>query len=100
MAGFCDPACVGTIMEKQQKIQFETEDGESRAFFVLEETRVAGISYLLVTDSEEEEATAYILKDLSEDGDSIARYVMVEDDVEFDAVAGVFAQMMEEVTFC
>ena len=91
-------------MDKAQlqntKIEFETEDGENKAFYVLEETRVNGVSYLLVADSEEDEANAYILKDLSEDGESTARYVIVEDDVEFDAVAGIFAQMMEDITFC
>ena len=91
-------------MDKTQlqdsKIEFVTEDGETRAFYVLEETRVGGTSYLLVADSQEDEADAYILKDLSEDGESTARYVIVEDDVEFDAVAGIFAQMMEDTTFC
>ena len=80
-------------------IRFETEDGENREFLVLEETRVAGCAYLLVADSDEEETNAYILKDLSEDGDSIARFVMVEDYVEFDAVAKIFEQMMEDTTF-
>ena len=91
-------------MDKTQlqnaKIEFETEDGEKKAFYVLEETRVSGVSYLLVADSEEDEANAFILKDLSEDSESTARYVIVEDDVEFDAVAGIFSQMMEEVEFC
>ena len=91
-------------MDKAQlqntKIEFETEDGEKKLFFVLEETRVSGVSYLLVADSEEDEANAFILKDLSEDGESTARYVIVEDDVEFDAVGGIFEQMMEDTTFC
>jgi len=91
-------------MDKKQlqntRIEFETEDGEKKALYVLEETRLSGISYLLAADSEEDEANAYILKDLSEDGESTARYVIVEDDVEFDAVAGIFAQMMEDITFC
>lgn len=90
-------------MDKTQlqsaQIEFETDDGEKKAFFVLEETRVSGISYLLVADSDEDEANAYILKDLSEDGESTARYVIVDDDVEFDAVAGIFAQMMEDTSF-
>ena len=94
----------GTRMDKSQlqsaRIEFETEDGEKKSFFVLEETRVSGVPYLLVADSEEDEANAFILKDLSEDGESTARYVIGEDDVEFDAVAGIFAQMMEDVTFC
>ena len=81
---------------EREKIAFETEDGEIRAFYVEEETRVAGVSYLLVSDSEEDEANAYILKDLSEDGDAMANYVMVEDEEELHAIAGIFGQMMEE----
>ena len=81
------------------KITFVTEDGEEVDFFVEEETRVNGCAYLLVTDSDEEEANAYILKDLSADGDSLAEYVMVEDDTEFEAIAKIFQQMLEDVDF-
>ena len=80
----------------KEKIQFETEDGGIREFFVEEETRIAGVSYILVTESEDEETTAYILKDLSSDGDSMARYVMLEDDEEIDAVSRIFEQMLED----
>ena len=45
------------------KIKFETEDGEIVEFFVEEQTKVNGVQYLLVTDSMEDEADAYILKD-------------------------------------
>ncbi len=82
-----------------EKIIFETEDGEKQEFFVEEETRVGGVDYLLVTDSDGEEANAYIMKDLSEDGEAEARYVMVEDDVEYEAVARIFEQMMDDVSF-
>ena len=85
---------------KREKVSFTTEDGRTEEFFVEEETRIGGMNYLLVTDSDGEEANACILKDLSEDGESTARYVIVEDDVEFDAVAGIFEQMMEDTTFC
>lgn len=82
-----------------EKIKFVTEDGSEVEFYVEEQTRVNGIDYLLVADSDEDEANAYILKDMSAGTDSDAEYVMVEDDVEFDAIAGVFAQMMEDVDF-
>jgi hypothetical protein len=81
------------------KIGFLTETGEEVEFFVEEQTRVNGIDYLLVTDSMEDEANAYILKDLSVDTDADAEYVMVEDDVEFEAVSKIFEQMMEDVDF-
>ena len=50
-----------------------------------------------MSDSMEEEANAYILKDLSEDTDLEADYVMVEDEVELEAISKVFSQMMEDV---
>ena len=59
-----------------EKLTFVTEDQESVDFYIIEETRVNGINYLLVTESEDEEdeeAEAYILKDTSkaEDTDRI-----------------------------
>ena len=82
-----------------EKIIFETDDGEELELFIEEETRVNGTDYILVTDSDAEEANAYILKDISEDGDAMANFVMVEDDVEFEAVAKIFEQMLEDTDF-
>lgn len=79
-----------------EKIEFETENGEKVEFFVEEETRVNGISYLLVTDSDGDEANAYILKDRSADGDILADYVMVEDDQELEVISGIFQQMLDD----
>ena len=53
-----------------EKIRFEAEDGVSVEFYVEEQTKIQGTSYLLVSDSMDEEATAYVLKDISEDGSS------------------------------
>ena len=80
------------------KIYF-SPDGDEPAvgFFVLEETRIGGVAYLLVTESEEEDGEAYILKDLSEDGEEEARYEFVEDENELDAVSRVFAELLEDV---
>ena len=78
-------------------IKFLTESGETVEFYVEEQTRINGVDYILVTDSEEDEADAYILKDLSADTDPEAEFVMVEDEVELEAVSKVFAQMMEDV---
>ncbi len=77
-------------------IIFETENGESITFFIEEETRVIGISYLLVSDSAADDANAYILKDTSDDAAEEASYEMVEDDNEFDAIATLFSKMMED----
>ena len=70
---------------------------ETVGFFVLEETRIGGTSYLLVTETEDDEADAYILKDLSKDGDEEAQYIFVEDSDELDAVSKIFAELLEDV---
>ena len=81
-----------------EKIIFTMEEtGEEVEFFVLEETRLNGVDYILVTDSEEDDGQALILKDLSADGDSEAVYEIVEDDRELESVLGIFEQLLEDV---
>lgn len=84
-------------MSKAEKITFTPEGDEPVEFYVLEQTRIGGNSYILVTDSEEGDGDALILKDLSGDGDIEAVYAIVEDDGELEAVAGVFESMLEDV---
>lgn len=85
-------------MDKSEttSLVFTGDDGEEIVFYIQEQTRVNGTDYILVADSDEDEAEAYILKDTSADGDETAAYVMVEDEVEFDAIADVFRRMMED----
>ena len=64
---------------------------------MVEETRINGVSYLLVTETEDDEAEAYILKDTSLDGEEEASYVFVEDDNELEAVSKIFAELLEDV---
>ena len=47
-----------------ETIQITSEDGEQIQFYVVEQTRVNGKDYILVTETEDEEAEAYILKDV------------------------------------
>lgn len=79
-----------------EKLKFELEDGTVVEFFVEEQTKVNGVNYLLVTDSQEDEADAYILKDVSKEEDKVANYVMVDDDVELAALSKVFQEMLED----
>ena len=81
----------------EEKITFETEDGQKDEFYVVEETRLNGVNYLLVADSEEEDAECLILKDMSAEDEQEGLYVMVEDDVELEAVMKVFAELLEDV---
>ncbi|MEE0421560.1 MAG: DUF1292 domain-containing protein [Lachnospiraceae bacterium] len=81
-----------------EKIKFTFADTEETVeFFVLEQTRIGGISYILVTESEEEDAEALILKDLSKDGEQEALYEIVESDEELEAVSRIFSEMLEDV---
>ena len=80
------------------KIEFTFADtDETSEFFVLEQTRIGGIDYILVTDSEEDDAEALILKDLSKDGESEALYEIVDDDDELEVVSNIFSEMLEDV---
>ena len=82
-----------------EKIRFQLADGTVEEFFIEEQTRIGGVSYLLVSDSMEDEASAYILKDVSKDTDPEACYEMLEDEDELQAVYKVFEQMLEDVDF-
>ena len=64
-----------------EKIMFMPNDSaEPPAFYVLEQTRIGGASYILVTDSEEG-----------------SLYEIVEDEVELMAVSKVFEELLEDV---
>ena len=82
-----------------EKITFYP-DGENREavdFYVLEETMIGGVTYILVTDTEDEDGDALIIKDLSQDGEEEALYAIVEEDGELAAVADVFRSMMGDI---
>ena len=72
-------------------------EGREVDFYVLEQTRIAGRDYLLVTDAEDGDGDAYILEDLSKDGDPEAVYEFVEDDAQLDALSKVFSQMLDDI---
>lgn len=80
-----------------EKIVF-SPDGENQvAFYVLEQTRLGGINYILVTDVEDGDGEALILKDLSDEASEEAIYEIVEDDAELDAVATVFENLLDDI---
>lgn len=82
-----------------ERIAFKM-DGEDATvdFYVLEQTTIGGVNYILVTDAEEEDdGEAYILKASPEaDGDEQV-YCMVENEKELAAVAGVFENMLDDI---
>ncbi len=85
------------MSNEEKKITLVTDDGGAVDFYVLEETRINGMSYLLVTDAaDDEEGECYILKDLSESDDADALYEFVEDDNEIDYLFKIFSELMED----
>lgn len=84
-------------MSKLEKITFHPEGEEPVEFYVLEQTRIGGHNYILVTDVEEGDGDALILKDMSQDGEEESIYDVVSDDEELEAVSGVFADMLEDI---
>ncbi|MCF0142661.1 MAG: DUF1292 domain-containing protein [Parasporobacterium sp.] len=83
---------------EEGKIIFTNEDGTTEEFYVIEETSINGVNYLMVSedDLDAEEADVYILKDTSPAGSEEAVYVFVEDDDEINAAADVFAELLED----
>ncbi|MBQ9277733.1 MAG: DUF1292 domain-containing protein [Lachnospiraceae bacterium] len=87
-------------MEKNEKLVFETEDGDVD-FFVLEQTMIAGTNYILVTDDmESEEGSFLILKEekiVNPDDEEIATYGVIEDENELKAVVKVFDELLDDI---
>lgn len=83
---------------KNDTVSFLTEDGENIKLSVLEETKINGISYILVTDSfEGEDGECYIMKDISSSDSEDANYIFVEDENELDSVFEIFEKMMDDI---
>lgn len=80
-----------------EKIIFSPNGEEQVEFYVLEQTRIGGFNYILVSDVEDGDGEALILKDLSEENDTEAVYEIVSDDSELMAVASVFENLLEDV---
>ena len=84
---------------KLEKITFSPDGDEPVDFYVLEQTKIAGVNYILVTDVEDGDGEALILKDLSKPEDTESVYEIVSNEDELDAVAGVFEDLLEDVQF-
>ena len=82
-----------------EKIRFTSpETQETIELFCIEQTRINNQNYLLVAEEEDGDSEAYILKETSLEGEE-AVYEMLEEDGEFQAIAKVFTELMEDVDF-
>lgn len=82
-----------------EKITFNPEGEAPVDFYVLEQTTLAGVNYILVTDFEEGDGEALILKDLSGNGEEESLYEIVSDETELMAVADVFENLLDDIEF-
>lgn len=81
-----------------EKITFVGDDNENMELYVIEETKINGVHYILVTDCDDEDSDAecYILKDVSSEQDEDAVYEAVEEDDELDAVMKLFEKLLDD----
>ncbi|EOS71989.1 hypothetical protein C818_00136 [Lachnospiraceae bacterium MD308] len=81
-----------------EKIKFMSEElKEEVEFFVLEQTKINGISYILVTDSERGDAQCLILRDMTPADEKDSIYEIVDDDDELGVISKVFEELLEDV---
>ena len=86
-------------MNEEKMITLTTPEGEQVDFYVLEETRISGMNYLLVTDAaeDEEEGECYILKDRSKPEEEDAVFEFVDDDDEMDYLFKIVTELTEDM---
>ena len=83
---------------KNEKLTFTCgEGGQAEEFFVVEQTRLNGVTYLLVADSEEDDAECLILKDTRTPEEKDSVYEMVEEEVELTALLMLVLVLLEDV---
>ena len=80
-----------------QKIVFCTEDGEEE-FYVLEQTILGGVNYVLVTDDlDSDDAGFLILKETQdEDDEDFIYYDLVDDDAELKSIVAIFNELVDD----
>lgn len=85
-------------MAKNTTIPFLTEDGEEIQFYILDQTMISGVNYLLVTeDLDDEDAEVMMMKENQNSDGEYASFEFVEDDDELRAISKVFSELMEDV---
>ena len=80
-----------------EKLVFDTEDGEVE-LFVLEQTMLGGVNYVLVTeDTEDDEAGFLILKETPDENDEeYSIYEIVEDESLLKSLTAIFNELVDD----
>ncbi len=85
--------------DRPEKVIFHDPDtGEDDEYYVLEQTCIAGITYLLVAEDDTEDCDAYVLRQVKTDGEDVV-YEIVDDEDELRAITKVFGELIEDVDF-
>lgn len=84
-------------MSQRESIKMLSPDGEVLSFYVVEQTRINNVNYLLVEDADEE-GEAYIIKETFSDSKAQESvFEFVEEDNEFEALSKVFETLLDEM---
>ena len=84
-------------LQDDDVITIVDDNGEEIEFYILEETRIGGMDYILVTDAkEDEDGECYILKDVSKKDEDEAVYEFVENEDELDYMFKIFTELMDD----
>ena len=81
------------MSKKDSKILFLDDDGQEIEFNVIEQTTIAGQTYLLVEDCEAE-SVVLIMKEVQLEDDYVS-YEIVEDDKELDMISDIFNALLD-----
>ena len=79
-----------------EKVKFAFADGNGEDEF--EETKINGSAYILVAESEDDDAECLILKDVRDEESGESVYEIVENEKELQAVSKVFEELLEDVS--
>lgn len=71
------------------------DTGEQIELYILEQTCINNVNYLLATEKAEEDSDAWLLREVRTEGEDSV-YEFVEDETEMDAIAGVFEELLED----
>lgn len=80
-----------------EKTEFITDEQNSEELFLIADTVVGEITYILCsdTDPEEEDCECFIMKKSGEEGEDEI-FIPVEDEEEYQSVAKVFEELLGE----
>ncbi|MCQ2495381.1 MAG: DUF1292 domain-containing protein [Lachnospiraceae bacterium] len=79
-----------------KKIQITTDDGVTIDLYPVAETKLNGVNYVLVADSEADDGNAFILKEVETVDNDIA-YELVDEETELNAIGDIFNELLDDV---